>query len=77
MITGLVAITPAAGFVNSFGAMIIGVVASSLVWMSWNWLGTHAAVQEGRRHPGCIPHPRRGGPGGRAARRRAGRPAHR
>jgi Amt family ammonium transporter len=26
----------AAGFVNSFGAMIIGVVASSLVWMSWN-----------------------------------------
>ena len=39
MITGLVAITPAAGFVNSFGAMIIGAVASSLVWMSWNWLG--------------------------------------
>jgi ammonium transporter, Amt family len=39
MITGLVAITPAAGFVNSFGAMIIGCVASSLVWMSWNWLG--------------------------------------
>src|ERR1700759_1806827 len=40
MISGLVAITPAAGFVNTFGAMIIGVVASSLVWMSWNWLGT-------------------------------------
>jgi Amt family ammonium transporter len=39
MITGLVAITPAAGFVNSFGALIIGAVASSLVWMSWNWLG--------------------------------------
>jgi Amt family ammonium transporter len=39
MITGLVAITPAAGYVNSFGAMIIGVVAASLVWMSWNWLG--------------------------------------
>jgi ammonium transporter, Amt family len=39
MITGLVAITPAAGYVNTFGAMIIGVVASSLVWMSWNWLG--------------------------------------
>jgi Amt family ammonium transporter len=39
MITGLVAITPAAGFVNTFGALIIGVVASSLVWMSWNWLG--------------------------------------
>ncbi|MCV7226038.1 ammonium transporter [Mycolicibacterium komossense] len=39
MIVGLVGITPAAGFVNTFGAMIIGVVASSLVWMSWNWLG--------------------------------------
>src|ERR1700752_4632058 len=39
MIAGLVAMTPAAGFVNSFGALIIGVVASSLVWMSWNWLG--------------------------------------
>ena len=39
MIAGLVAITPAAGFVNSFGAMIIGLVASSIVWMSWNWLG--------------------------------------
>jgi Amt family ammonium transporter len=39
MIVGLVGITPAAGYVNSFGAMIIGVVTSSLVWMSWNWLG--------------------------------------
>jgi Amt family ammonium transporter len=39
MIVGLVGITPAAGFVNSFGALILGVVASSLVWMSWNWLG--------------------------------------
>ena len=39
MISGLVAITPAAGFINSFGAIITGVVASSLVWMSWNWLG--------------------------------------
>jgi Amt family ammonium transporter len=39
MITGLVAITPAAGYVNSFGAMVIGVVASTLVWLSWNKLG--------------------------------------
>ena len=39
MIAGLVGITPAAGFVNSFGAMIIGLVTSSVVWMSWNWLG--------------------------------------
>jgi Amt family ammonium transporter len=46
MITGLVAITPAAGFVNSFGAIIIGVVASSLVWMSWNWLGRARLFQK-------------------------------
>jgi ammonium transporter, Amt family len=46
MITGLVAITPAAGFVNSFGAMIIGVVASSFVWMSWNWLGKTRLFQK-------------------------------
>lgn len=46
MIAGLVAITPAAGFVNSFGAMIIGVVASSLVWMSWNWLGRTRLFQK-------------------------------
>jgi Amt family ammonium transporter len=39
MIAGLVGITPAAGFVNSFGAIIIGLVTSSIVWMSWNWLG--------------------------------------
>jgi ammonium transporter, Amt family len=39
MIVGLVGITPAAGYVNTFGAMIIGAVGSSLVWMSWNWLG--------------------------------------
>src|SRR6201986_3310547 len=46
MITGLVAITPAAGYVSSFGAMIIGVVASSLVWMSWNWLGKTRLFQK-------------------------------
>ncbi|MFJ4657152.1 ammonium transporter [Nocardia sp. NPDC088792] len=39
MIVGLVAITPAAGFVNSFGALVIGAIASSLVWLSWNKLG--------------------------------------
>jgi ammonium transporter, Amt family len=39
MITGLVAITPAAGYVNTFGAIIIGLVASTLVWLSWNYLG--------------------------------------
>ncbi len=39
MITGLVAITPAAGYVNGVGAIILGVVAAALPWMTWNWLG--------------------------------------
>jgi Amt family ammonium transporter len=38
MITGLVAITPAAGFVNGYGAIILGVAASTLVWMSIRYL---------------------------------------
>nr|WP_275941263.1 ammonium transporter [Planosporangium flavigriseum] len=36
MIAGLVAITPAAGFVSGWGALLIGVVASIVVWLSWN-----------------------------------------
>jgi Amt family ammonium transporter len=36
MIVGLVAITPAAGFVNGWGAIAIGVIASAIVWFSWN-----------------------------------------
>jgi Amt family ammonium transporter len=38
MISGLVAITPAAGFVNGLGALLIGLIASALVWLSWNKL---------------------------------------
>lgn len=38
MITGLVAITPAAGYVNGLGALLIGLIASTLVWLSWNKL---------------------------------------
>jgi Amt family ammonium transporter len=38
MITGLVAITPAAGFVNGLGALLIGLIASAVVWVSWNKL---------------------------------------
>jgi ammonium transporter, Amt family len=38
MIVGLVAITPAAGYVNGWGAMIIGAVASVLVYMAYNYL---------------------------------------
>src|SRR6202011_2575652 len=36
MITGLVAITPAAGFVNGAGAILIGVAASSIPWFTMN-----------------------------------------
>ncbi|HEY2768825.1 MAG TPA: ammonium transporter [Solirubrobacteraceae bacterium] len=38
MITGLVAITPSAGFINGYGAIIVGVVASTLVWMAIRFL---------------------------------------
>ena len=38
MITGLVAITPAAGYVNGWGAMAMGVIASTLVYFALNYL---------------------------------------
>ena len=38
MISGLVGITPAAGFVNGWGAIIIGVTVSTIVWMSIRFL---------------------------------------
>jgi Amt family ammonium transporter len=38
MITGLVAITPAAGYVNGWGAMAIGVVGASIVYLALNYL---------------------------------------
>ena len=38
MITGLVAITPAAGYVNGWGAIAIGVIASTIVYFALNYL---------------------------------------
>lgn len=38
MIVGLVAITPAAGYVNGWGALTIGIIASFVVWFSFNKL---------------------------------------
>jgi ammonium transporter, Amt family len=38
MIVGLVAITPGAGFVNGFGAMLEGIIASTIVWFAWTYL---------------------------------------
>jgi ammonium transporter, Amt family len=38
MICGLVGITPAAGYVNGFGAIVIGLVCSGVVWTAWQFL---------------------------------------
>jgi Amt family ammonium transporter len=38
MICGLVGITPAAGYVNGVGAIIIGLVTSSVVWVLFGYL---------------------------------------
>src|SRR5438132_9756793 len=38
MITGLVAITPSAGFITGYGAIVVGVVSSTLVWMAIRFL---------------------------------------
>jgi Amt family ammonium transporter len=41
MITGLVAITPAAGYVNGWGAMALGVIASTIVYFALNYLSAY------------------------------------
>src|SRR5215471_7738265 len=38
MICGLVGITPAAGYVNGLGAIVIGAVCSAIVWAAWTYL---------------------------------------
>src|SRR5713226_699388 len=38
MIIGLVAITPAAGYVNGWGAILIGAIASTIVYVAYNYL---------------------------------------
>jgi len=45
MITGLVAITPAAGYVDGYGAMAIGFVASTIAWVSLNKVGQMAFLK--------------------------------
>ena len=41
MICGLVAITPAAGYVNGLGALVMGCVASGFVWAAMSYLPKH------------------------------------
>jgi len=43
MITGLVAITPAAGVVAGWGAIVIGVLSGSIPWASMNFVGRKVA----------------------------------
>ncbi len=38
MICGLVGITPCAGWVNGYGAMLIGLICATVVWFAWNFL---------------------------------------
>jgi Amt family ammonium transporter len=38
MICGLVGITPSAGYVNGFGAIMVGLIASAFVWVAWQYL---------------------------------------
>jgi Amt family ammonium transporter len=42
MITGLVAITPAAGYVNGWGAIVIGLAAATIVYFALNYLSRTA-----------------------------------
>jgi Amt family ammonium transporter len=45
MIVGLVAITPCAGYVDGFGAIFTGLVASIVVWISLNKLGNWSVLK--------------------------------
>jgi ammonium transporter, Amt family len=38
MIVGLVCITPAAGYVNGFGALVSAAIASTIVWFAWTYI---------------------------------------
>lgn len=38
MICGLVGITPSAGWVDGYGAILVGLICSSIVWCAWNFL---------------------------------------
>ncbi len=70
MIAGLVAITPAAGYVDGTGAIIIGVCAGIIPWASMNILQKTKLHDEGGRYARRVLHPWRGRPDGRVAHRR-------
>ncbi len=59
MIAGLVGITPAAGYVSGWGAIIIGVCAGIIPWFFMNKVQTTALFRKGRRYPERVVDPRR------------------
>lgn len=44
MITGLVAITPAAGVITGWGAIVMGLLSGSIPWLSMNTIGKKMAL---------------------------------
>jgi len=46
MIVGLVAITPAAGYVNGWGAIALGVIASTIVYFAMNYLSAYRPFRD-------------------------------
>ena len=61
MITGLVAITPAAGYVNGWGAIALGVIASTIVYMAMNYLSALRPFRNVDDTLGAISHARLAG----------------
>ena len=76
MITGLVAITPAAGYVNGWGAMAIGVIGSTIVYFALNYLSRMRPFRKVDDTLGVDLHARLRRPRRRPADRRVRRPAH-
>ena len=58
MICGLVGITPAAGYVNGVGAIVIGLSPPAVVWVACELPAQGLAVQQGRRRARRRLHPR-------------------
>src|SRR5947208_2192175 len=64
MIVGLVAITPAAGYVNGWRAMAIGVIASTIVYFALNYLSRVRQVRNVDDTLGVVYTQRFAGPAG-------------
>ena len=74
MIAGLVGITPGAGYVDGRGAIIIGVCAGIIPWLSMNKLQKTKLHDESGRYAQRVLDPWRGRSDGRPADRHPGQP---